>query len=164
MFAFDLDGVAMAKLRGAIALPRPDTAITVLNIYTHDHAPPRRPRAWFETEVFETGPGYRRNRVGRCETAQGQWTCDGRDRLLLDSGVRAGVPTTMPTAQALHILDFAMPLAKQEQRFSLNAESDGKFAVNVSDAQDCHWTIWLQRKGEILERVHPHPVSAKACI
>lgn len=54
-YLVEIDAVSMAKLRGAIPLPRPGTAITVLSTYTESNeplAPPPPHRARFETEVL----------------------------------------------------------------------------------------------------------------
>lgn len=152
-YLVEIDGVSMAKLRGAIPLPRPDTAITVLSIYTESNdplAPPPPHRARFETAVFETGPSYQRSRGGRCEYAQGQWTCSASDLLVLvGKDIEASVPTAMPTELALRILDFAVPFAKNERYFSIGPDRGEQQSVTLG--RGCSTTVPLRRKGETFE-------------
>lgn len=164
-YPIELDGVSMARLRGAVPLPRPDTAITVLAPFTYIQLlPPQPHRARFETEAFETGPGYQRSRVGWCVFEQGQWKCSASDRLALaDKGIEAGVPTTMATAQALHILDFAMTLAKGERHFRVGSY-DHRNRVSVTVGDGCTSTMELQRKGDGFEVVYPEWRNAQACV
>lgn len=168
----ELDGVSMAKLRGAIALPRPGIAITELltfvyrsDILLRTDSPRSAPYASFSTEAFETRPGYQRKRVGNCKFEQAQWTCEGRDHIAFDHGIAAGVPGTMPTALAQRILDFAMPLAADERRFSIAPYDNGeRFAVTVGGGGgSCTSTMHLRRKGETFEVLYPDWRSAPVC-
>ncbi|KRC26071.1 hypothetical protein [Acidovorax sp. Root217] len=166
--AVELDGVSMAKLRGSIALPRPDLAITELLTYVYPEdilrkdSPRSAPYASFSTEVFETGPGYQRKRVGNCKFEQAQWTCRGHDMIAFDNGIAAGVSTTMPTAMVLRILNFAQQLAADERKFFITSYDNGdRFSVTVGDG--CTSTMSLRRKGETFEVVFPEWRNARVC-
>lgn len=155
-----LDTAEMARLRAAIALPRPDVLVTVTGVYVNDlaGAPPGAPRATFETDAFDTGSGHRRHRLGWCELApSAQWTCSYRDRLtrvIGDMTITAVLPTGMSTELAVRILEFAVPLinvgTRSEREFSVSEYGDH---IWVSFGSGCSTSLEFRRQGETFENL-----------
>lgn len=154
-----LDGLEMARLRTAIVLPRPDVLVTITGVYVHDlSGSPRNPRATFQTDAFDTGPGYRRHRLGSCELAQSaNWICDYRDRLtrvISEMTITARLPVDMRTELAIRVLEFAVPLinqgARSEREFSVHEFRD---EISISFGSGCSTSMKFRRKGETFEKV-----------
>lgn len=155
-----LDDAEMARLRAAIVLPRPDVLLTVTGVYVDDlpGVAPGAPRASFQTDAFETGPGHRRHRLGSCELAPAaKWTCSYSDRLtrvIGDMTITARLPTGMPTELAIRILEFAVPLInvgiRSEREFSVSEHGD---QISVSFGKGCITSMKLRRQGDTFEQV-----------
>jgi len=154
-----LDDAKMARLRAAIVSPRPDALVTVTGIYVDDlGGHPSNPRATFETDAFDTGPGYRRHRMGSCHLAQSaNWSCDYRDRLtrvISDMTITASLPTDMPTELVIRVLEFAVPLINQgirsEREFSVHEFRD---EISISFGSGCSTSMKFRRKRETFEKI-----------
>lgn len=156
-----LGDAEMARLRAAIALPRPDALLTVTGVYANGGPAGGAPGAqWasFQIDGFDTGPGHRRHRLGSCQRAPGaQWTCSYHERLtrvIDDMTVTARLPTDMPTELAIRILDFAVPLInvgiRSEREFSVSEHGD---QISVSFGKGCITSMKLRRQGDTFEKV-----------
>lgn len=165
-----LDDTEMARLRTAIALPRPDVLLTITGVYVNDQAggAPGTPWASFQMDGFDTGLGHRRHRLGSCVLApSAQWTCSYYDRLtrvISDMTITAGLSTSMPTELAIRILEFAVPLVnvgiRSEREFSVSEYGDH---ISVSFGSGCTTSIKLRRKGETFENVPLQFPEGRVC-
>lgn len=165
-----LDGAEMARLVAAISLPRPGVLVTVTGVYVYDLGrTSSAPHANFETDAFETGPGYRRHRLGWCELAQGaKWNCTNRDRLtrtIRDFTITATLPIDMSTELAIRALDFAVPLVNEglrpEIEFSLK-EYEDYISVGFGFGSGCITFMDIRIKGEAFEKVD-RKTTARIC-
>jgi hypothetical protein len=127
-----LSAEEMAKLRAAIPLPRPDTKYSIRELYVIDYPDHRDiPRAEFETEPIETGPDYRRARVGSCTSKSGSWTCYHRDLVTYQSGIAVAMHAEMSTQEAVPIWQFAASHALRYSSFSIEPPIGNEIELHV---------------------------------
>lgn len=156
-----LGSTEMEKLRTAIQSLNPDVVATITGVYaTNWGGNLGEPRATFETDAGETGPGYRRHRLGWCHQSRGDWVCRVRDRLtrvISDVTTTSSLPIGMPTELAIRVLEFSVPLINTGpipvRELSLDPFGNNG-EIHVSFGTGCTRTITIRQIGDTFEQVN----------